>query len=315
MVSYSAKRCRNRDDERGVPWLKNWFVNVSTRRPRALWRILIGYVSMMVIIGVLAAIVDAIEVPWIESFAWQLVSAPLLITLARLLARSTDRREYGEYGLGARDQQAKHLMVGILAGATLTTAIFLSGYAVGAIKVTGFAQTTYSVPWILTFLGFMFRYASVGVFEELFHRGFLITNLSEGFRSAFGRQARMIALVASSLIFGLLHFGNDHATGLAALNIFLLGVLLGLPYVRTGSLYASVGLHFAWNFFLGNIYGLPVSGYESRTALIRTESTDSMLWTGGSFGPEGSIIATGLVIVAILVTFRLTASRAGKIET
>jgi membrane protease YdiL (CAAX protease family) len=289
--------------------VKKWFIDASAKRPRTVWRILAGYLLLFIVIAAVATPVDAIEIPWIESFAWQVIAAPILFVVSRLLARFVDRRRFGEYGLAWSRRGAGHLLSGIVVGAVLTSAIFVTAFAVGAVRILRFTHTIYDVPWIVTFLAFAARYASVAFFEELFHRGFLITNLADGLRSTLGVHTRTLALLASALLFGMLHFTNDNATALGALNLFLLGVLFGLPYVRTGSLYGSIGLHFAWNFVLGNVYGLPVSGYESRTALIRTETLDSVLWTGGAFGPEGSLIATAAVAVGILIMLRLTRHR------
>jgi hypothetical protein len=89
----------------------------------------------------------------------------------------------------------------------------------------------------------------------------------------------------------------------------LAGILLALPYVLTGELAISIGLHLAWNFFQGTVYGFPVSGSQPSRRLLILEQSGPELWTGGAFGPEGGllgIVATlvGCVLVLGWVQFR-----------
>ncbi|MEI8080306.1 MAG: CPBP family intramembrane glutamate endopeptidase, partial [Actinomycetes bacterium] len=65
------------------------------------------------------------------------------------------------------------------------------------------------------------------------------------------------------------------------------------------------GIHAGWNYFQGNIFGLPVSGIPEASSLFAfgpaSGSTD--LVTGGSFGVEASIVGTSVLLVAAIIAF------------
>jgi membrane protease YdiL (CAAX protease family) len=85
------------------------------------------------------------------------------------------------------------------------------------------------------------------------------------------------------------------------MNVAILGLVFGFVYLWTGSLSYSIGLHFGWNFGLGPIFGLPVSGYEPRVSLLLSETSGSSLWTGGAFGPEGGLLTTLVLIATVAI--------------
>jgi len=269
-------------------------------RPRAGWRIAIGFVAMMLVITPLVVAVDAIDVPFIESFLWQFLAAIALIGLARLFARYLDHRKFGEYGLTWSPIQ---MLGGFAAAAVIAGVIYGIQLVAGWVKVTDVVHTRYGVPFLVGWFGFFVRYASVALYEELFHRGFLITNLSEGLNGM--RPRRGWAVVLTAVSFGLLHMTNDNATMIGALNIALFGVVLGIPYIRTGSLAFPIGLHFGWNFLVGPVLGLPVSGYEPRVSVLLSENLGPELWTGGAFGPEGGLLATLVLAIALTAMLRV----------
>lgn len=274
-------------------------------RLRAGWRIALGLVAMMGILGVLVSLVDAIEIPFVESFLWQVLAVPALIGLAHLLAR-LDRRPFGQYGLA---WEPRRLGLGLLLGVGMVLTVGGALWGLGWIRVEGFLLNRYPVPFVATWGGFVLRYASVAVFEELFHRGFLITNLAEGLDAE--RPRRGIACAMTALLFGGLHLTNEGAGPLAGLNIGLLGLVLGLLYVRTGSLSMSVGLHFAWNLVMGPVLGMPVSGYAPRVALLQSGSIGPETWTGGAFGPEGGAM-TSIVLIVVMGVVWIRVGRTRK---
>jgi hypothetical protein len=85
-------------------------------------------------------------------------------------------------------------------------------------------------------------------------------------------------------------------------NIALIGIFFGVCYLKTGSLWFPIGFHAAWNFFLGCIFSLPVSGIKTFRLLdVGTVANTSA--TGGDFGAEGSVFLVA-ILAALLWLLR-----------
>jgi len=100
-----------------------------------------------------------------------------------------------------------------------------------------------------------------------------------------------IALVLSAILFGAMHLGNPNATVSSALAIALeAGLLLAACYVLTRRLWLAIGLHLAWNFTQGGIFGVAVSG-TTPMGILQSTLTGPDFLSGGAFGAEASIFA------------------------
>ena len=152
---------------------------------------------------------------------------------------------------------------------------------------------------------FMFLITAVG--EEMIFRGVLFRWIDERFGFWW-------AMAVSGLVFGLVHLTNDNATLWAGIAIALeAGLLLGAAYKWSGTLWFPIGIHWAWNFTQGNIFGFAVSGNEHGTSLIQPIVNGPDWLTGGTFGAEASVIATvaGLVLTALFVKSMLSKRKNG----
>lgn len=110
------------------------------------------------------------------------------------------------------------------------------------------------------------------------------------------------ANVGIAVLFGLAHGDNPNVTELAVVNIVLAGLVLGQIYWYQKSVWGAWGLHWVWNAGIVTI-GVPVSGIALGPPLLGpgfTRARDS-IWTGGSFGPEGSIASTVTLSAAFAV--------------
>ena len=157
------------------------------------------------------------------------------------------------------------------------------------------------------FLGLIGMMSSVAVMEELLFRGVLFRILEE-------RAGTVISLVVSSLLFGATHLVNVNATPWGALAIGLTGgAMLASAYTATRSLWFPIGLHFAWNFTHAGVFGIAVSGSNDvPDGLFRTTLSGPSVLTGGTFGPEASLVALLVCLVPTTILLR-KASRAGRI--
>jgi membrane protease YdiL (CAAX protease family) len=132
--------------------------------------------------------------------------------------------------------------------------------------------------------------------EELAFRGYVYQKIRQ--------WSRGLAIAISSLVFALLHSGNEGVSLLAMVNIAIAGVLLALAYERYRRLWFPIGIHFAWNVLSGPVLGFPVSGFVPRESLMRVTGSGSILVTGGPFGLEASICMTFVELAGIAVLSR-----------
>ena len=110
-----------------------------------------------------------------------------------------------------------------------------------------------------------------------------------------------IGLLTSSLLFALLHLGNPDIGILPIVNIALFGLFASLYLLRTDNVWGIIGLHAAWNFSQGNIYGFSVSGTGVDAAVLNFIPKSEWSWlTGGAFGAEASIFSSLILLLAVL---------------
>lgn len=193
---------------------------------------------------------------------------------------------------GLRDRLVGlRLGAGFFIGFAAITVAVITPVLVGATSLT----LVTPVPWASGLLQFV-TLAPAGVGEELLTRGLGFNALRRG----LGDKA---AVVLSSLIFGALHIFNPNSTWVASLMVALVGVWFGALTVKTGSVWTAVGVHLAWNFFEGFIYGQPVSGNTPRSTVFVADShTTSAFWSGGDFGPEAAGVTAVVLALAIAAT-------------
>jgi len=158
----------------------------------------------------------------------------------------------------------------------------------GSIRLN--AEVSYGL-LLLYFIGFLIQGAS----EEILIRGYLFTSLKKTTNMFW-------AIALSSLAFALMHMSNPNMGVLPFVNLFLFGVFACFFFLRTKNIWAISALHSAWNFFQGNIFGIEVSGQVFKSSLFSIDSAASAFLSGGSFGLEGGIMVTALLIAATVIT-------------
>jgi len=141
-------------------------------------------------------------------------------------------------------------------------------------------------------------YGLLAAAEEALLRGYPLQAISD----ALGP---LLAVVLSSVAFGLLHFANPEVNWPGLLNTTLAGAFLGALYLRTGSLWWATGAHLGWNWVHGFLLDLPVSGLDvADQPFLQSRAEGPVLLSGGAFGPEGSLLATGVLIGLTVWTWR-----------
>jgi hypothetical protein len=137
----------------------------------------------------------------------------------------------------------------------------------------------------------------VAINEELLARGYLLQTLAQGL-------GRPLAVFVSSSLFALGHLFNPNASPVAVAGLLFAGLLLASAYLVSGRLWLPIGLHQSWNFFLGPIFGFPVSGIGNG-GLLRPMAVGPDLLSGGEFGPEASLIGVAAELLGMVVLWLL----------
>ncbi|HSI53291.1 MAG: lysostaphin resistance A-like protein [Ramlibacter sp.] len=178
-----------------------------------------------------------------------------------------------------------HGLVGLGAGILFISSVVGVMWLAGSYEVTG---TNPDADWVKPLF-----IAGLGtaVAEEIIFRGVLFRISEEGLGT-------WPALLISALFFGGVHILNKGATVWSSVAIAIeAGVLLGLAYHVTRSLPLVMGIHMAWNFTQGAVYGIPVSGTTDPGFLVSTRPGPEWL-SGGVFGAEASVVAVAISLVA-----------------
>jgi uncharacterized protein len=277
----------------------NIFIHESEGRLRAGWRLLMQFV-----VAAIAGISLWYPISWlglgVEATGVLTNGVAIILSIA-IIGRFVDRRKFTDFGLQTADGWKRELWLGTALGIAAMTGIWLVQWILGYITFDGFGWERPSQSfWLMPIVGYMMLMIAVGFYEEYWTRGYQLKVLAEGMHvgALSPRVAVGISMALTSVFFGILHAGNPNASTISIVNISFAGIMLALPYVLTGRLWVSIGLHFSWNFFQGAIFGFPVSGRQFRTSVIQSAQGGPDWFTGGAFGPEAG--AVGLLAMVIM---------------
>ncbi|MFZ5881651.1 MAG: CPBP family intramembrane glutamic endopeptidase [Chloroflexota bacterium] len=246
-------------------------------------RIFLGLVALLLAILPVQSALHLI--PGMEQGAYNLLGACIMALVGAFayfgFVRIVEKRAVSELSL---PHAVPELGLGTLLGALLFSV------TIGLIALFGFYHLTGVNPWsvILPVLGMSIV---SGVIEELLIRGILFRIMEESLGT-------WLALLISALIFGLLHIANPNATWWSALAIAIeAGIMLAAAYTFTRRLWLPIGIHFAWNFVQGGVFGVAVSG-NGVAGLLQSTLNGPALLSGGEFGAEASIFAVIVCLAA-----------------
>jgi len=191
-----------------------------------------------------------------------------------------------------KDGWIKELFKGFGLGLLLFSIVMLILILTGSYQLVGATFTPYAFGFVLLTIPF---WLIQGGTEELVTRGWLLPVMAE-------KSNKIIAIVVSSSLFGLLHMFNSGFTMQSLIDLILFGVLETFYIIKTDNLWGAAGIHGAWNFAQGNLFGVLVSGSTAGSSLLRFIPGNGPEWlTGGSFGAEGSAACTLVMLVTILI--------------
>lgn len=245
-------------------------------------RVFVGFVFLLLVISLIQF---ATAWPGHDTSISNVVSVAITVLVVSYayygFVRVIERRSVTEL---SSQNMFVELASGMLVGAILFSVTIGILWLLGYYKVIGIN------PWTVIFSWLVLAIIS-GVSEELLFRGILFRVVEESLGT-------WLSLAISALIFGLFHLANPNATLWGAIAIAIeAGIMLAAAFVYTRRLWLPIGIHFAWNFVQGAIFGVAVSGNEA-TGLLQSTLSGPPSLSGGDFGAEGSIFAVLVCLVA-----------------
>jgi len=302
-----------------VRGLLHVLVNGQEKRLRAGWRLLIQIIAFFAVLMLSAGIASNVHNPALAPLVAALVYLFGGLAFSAAMARFIDKRKFADFGFHMRREWWVDLGFGLGVGALMLSGVCLAMNAAGWITVKNEAATNMGAPIALAFTVKLIAMCAIGINEELGFRGYQLRNLSEGLSGLGARRAILLATLISSAVFGAIHFVNELAggantTSIATLNLVLSGLMFAIPFLLTGELAVPIGIHIAWNFFEGPVYGFAVSGTHPSTHLLSITEHGPELWTGGAYGPEGGLVCTVWMTAGVLLSLLWIRGRRGSLD-
>ncbi len=290
--------------------LKQVFIN-PVGRLRSGWRMLIFAMMFLIISFVMAIAAQkgaelAVQLApsrgaahYLENFIFRLVTLLAALLAGFICGRLLEGVPWRALGLSLHAGWLRDFLVGSVLGIISLAVAAGIAAAGGGLRFTISSRAeVFQVGQTLVFSAALFIIAALA--EEALFRGYPLQTISRAGLAGLG-------VLITSLAFAGLHITNPNfSLGLPFLNLVLAGVWFGVAYLRTRSLWFPLGIHWAWNWALGSLFGLPVSGITSIAPHPVLHGTDlGPAWlTGGSFGIEGGIAGTVALIVSTIFIWR-----------
>ena len=229
-----------------------------------------------------------------------------VIFVISLLMSLIERRRFTAYGLGGQRSFGR-FFTGTIWG--LAAMALLVG-ALRVLHLVSFdAQLDHGWPILGWGAAQLLGFLLVGLLEEYLFRGYFQFTLSRGLVSVGNLISRpharaigfWIATLITSALFFLAHTSNDGEDKVGLLLVFLAGVAFVVALWRTGSLWWAIGFHTAWDWSQSFLYGVPDSGNLVQGRLFATHPLGNPLLSGGTAGPEGSVLCVPIILLVIVV--------------
>ena len=221
----------------------------------------------------------------------ELLSFGFVLNTVFRWTRKVEKRPIRTLGF-YRENFLSSLLKGFGLGLALFLLTLLGLVALGQYHFESIHLNPYSLVFVVFTIPF---WILQGTAEEVVSRAWLLHQLAS-------RTNLKLAVLISSLFFTLLHMGNSGLTPLSLMNLFLFGVAMSLYLLKTDTVWGVAGIHGAWNFAQGNLFGVLVSGQSSGTSIMKFTPQGNQDWlSGGSFGIEGSIMSS--IILFLLIVY------------
>jgi uncharacterized protein len=241
-------------------------------------RVLLYFIAMAIVNRIAFAGVAAL-LPSVSDWLLDLLEGGVylggILALTWAFCRYLDRQPLVSLGMQRQDW-LRNLVIGLGLGTGLMALLFL------VMAAAGWLTAELAAPNALPLLAAALSWAALSFVEELTFRGYIMQGLAKAW-------AMPLAVVLSSLLFGIVHIIDPNVQVLAIVNICVAGLFFALAYLVTRSLWLPAGIHIGWNLTEINVLGFPGSGHTEPSILHSTVSGPDLM-TGGVFGPEGGLL-------------------------
>jgi len=277
-------------------------------RLRSGWRVLIFVGAFLAVLFLIATLLRVVYL-LVDEFR---PSGPLVHFIADLIFRFTllfaglgagylcarflEGLPWRSLGLTLHHAWLRDLLVGFAIG------FVALAVAAGIAVVAGGLRFTYEGaigPLVKSLIGVSGILFVAALAEEAIFRGYPLQTFA---------RARLpwVGVLVTLMFFGFVHLSNPNVTpGMTFANTALAGLWLAVGYLRTRSLWLPLGLHWSWNWALGWFFGLPISGINFVShPLLKGNDLGPVWLTGGSYGLEGGVAATVVLVIFTWFTWR-----------
>jgi membrane protease YdiL (CAAX protease family) len=270
------------------------FINQQGLRP--VWRVVLFLVIWRALYWVIGAALyyTRIHGLWRGMFA----EAGLLATVAvaTIIMAAIEQRAPGDYGLPLRETFGRNFWLGAIWGMAALSFLLALMHGIGVFDFGILALHGIRILKFAVFWGAMFLL--VALYEELLSRGYVLFTMTQSI--GFWPSALLF-----SIGFGLLHVDNPGESKVGIAAAAAIGLFLCLTVRRTGTLWFAVGFHAAWDWGETYFYSVPDSGQVFPGHLLNSSFHGPQWLSGGSVGPEGSVLVFLVVAITWIVFDRV----------
>ena len=261
---------------------------------RAGWRFAIFVIAFLLLLRGIFPLIDRFFFPsphgtpplWVF-LVFEIESTIAAVVPALLLSR-LENRSFDGYGLPRKNAFGKSFWAGAVWGLVAISCLLLALRGIGVFYFGGIALHGFRSLKYASFCAVLF--VLVGIAEEFSFRGYSQFTLGEG----IGFWPAAILL---SFLFGAVHLpqekaalGNQGEAWIGAVGAACIALFFCLTLRRTGNLWFAIGMHAAWDWGETFLYSVPNSGISAHGHLMNPSFHGSRWLTGGSVGPEASVL-------------------------
>ena len=266
--------------ERNSPWFSVFI---------ALVILLVGSTIPVVIAGFLS--IDLSKEA--NELLFTMLGFPIVLLILLLVNKYYYKKTVSSLGFFYENTFKKY-MYGIVLGFSALLFIYMINVVLSSVSTIINKDNNLFVI-IVVLLGFLVQ----GLTEEVLTRGFIMTIFSSQKGVTWG-------IVVNSIFFAVIHSANPGLKPLAMINLLIFGIVFSLLFYWSDNIWLTGAAHSMWNFTMGSILGVGVSGQKLLHSLfITTSYPEKTVINGGEFGFEGGIVATLFGIASCVILWSL----------